>query len=90
MIDFIKWHRKAAEQGFNRSFGDLGVAYMTNNGLKEDKEEGARMFHHLAQRNGPYGAYCLSLALKRAMESNRPTCRFPKNGIAKPPNLGGR
>ena len=88
MIDFIKWHRKAAEQGFNRSFGDLGVAYMTNNGLKEDKEEGARMFHHLAQRNGPYGAYCLSLALKRGNGIESPNLPLSEEWNRKAAELG--
>ena len=88
MIDFIKWHRKAAEQGFNRSFGDLGVAYMTNNGLKEDKEEGARMFHHLAQRNGPYGAYCLSLALKKGNGIESPNLPLSEEWNRKAAELG--
>ena len=88
MIDFIKWHRKAAEQGFNRSFGALGVAYMTNNGLKEDKEEGARMFHHLAQRNGPYGAYCLSLALKKGNGIESPNLPLSEEWNRKAAELG--
>ena len=57
MIDFIKGTAKPPNKVSTDPSGP-GVAYMTNNGLKEDKEEGARMFHHLAQRNGPYGAYC--------------------------------
>lgn len=64
-IESIKWHRKAATQGYAKSCVALGVAYMTNNGVDEDREEGARLFHFAAQRGGSYGAYCLSLALKQ-------------------------
>lgn len=67
----VKLYKKAAEQGFAQAQCDLGVCYMSGNGIEKNPEEGVRWYKKAAEQGFTLAQYNLGV------------CYMSGNGIEK-------